>query len=157
MQCPTTLLLALDTAFDKRSWHGANLMGSVRGVAPGDAARAVGRRRTIWEQVLHAAYWKHRVLTRLAGKAKFPRPGSNWPRMPGERADAAWRADLDLLRATHAALRSHVASLAAIDDRTAWLIQGAAAHDLYHAGQIKLLRRMLGDVSGRSRRLPATR
>jgi hypothetical protein len=42
-------------------------------------------------------------------------------------------------------LRDAVAKLPAkrLDAKTIWLIQGAAAHDLYHAGQIKLLLRLL--------------
>ena len=140
------LLQSLDTAFDRRSWHGATLFGALRGVTAKTAARRVHGRKTVWEQVLHAAYWKQRVLNKLTGPARFPRRGSNWPPLPPKPDDAAWLADVELLRTIHRDLRAAVASLPPkrLDGTTAWLIQGAAAHDLYHAGQIMLLRRMMG-------------
>jgi len=139
------LLSVIDCAFDKPSWHGANLVSAVRGVDAQSAARRIRGRKCIWEQVLHAAYWKHAVLNKLAGTTPFERRGSNWPRMPG-RADAShWKTDLELLRGTHRRLREAIISLprGRLDEQSIWLIHGAAAHDLYHAGQIKLLRKLL--------------
>jgi hypothetical protein len=139
------LLDLLDRAFDKRSWHGATLSGAIRGVGADVAARSVHGRKSIWQQVLHAAYWKQRVLNHVVGPSRFPRKGSNWPAVPSDRSEAAWRADVQPLRGTHARLRAAVAALPAarLERKTIWLIQGAAAHDLYHAGQIKLLRRLV--------------
>jgi hypothetical protein len=145
----SVLLQALDTAFDKKSWHGATLMGALRGVDAATAIRKVHRRKSIWEQTLHAAYWKQRVLNKLAGPSRFPRRGSNWPAVPGSAHETAhetaWQADLALLRDIHGRLRAAVMELPKLklDPKTIWLIQGAAAHDLYHAGQIKLLLRLL--------------
>ena len=149
LRASAVLVDALDYAFDKRSWHGPNLMGALRGVTPTAAAVRVHGRKTIWEQLLHAAYWKHRVLKALLGEAQPPlgRRGTNWPVPPADASGPAWRADLQLLRGLHARLRTHVATLRPnqLDWRTAWLIHGAAAHDLYHAGQVKLLRRLASD------------
>ena len=141
----SVLLGALDNAFDKRSWHGANLTGALRGVSAAQAAKRMPGRKCVWEQLLHAAYWKHRVLTKLAGPTRFGRRGSNWPIMPTTPDEAAWRADVAMLREIHRDLRDAVSRLppAKLDGRTVWLIHGAAAHDVYHAGQIKLLRRFL--------------
>ena len=146
------LVDALDYAFDRRSWHGPNLMGALRGVGATEASRRVAGRKTIWEQALHAAYWKQRVLSKVAGPSRFPRPGSDWPPPPAEPTEAAWRADVDLLGELHRRLRSAVASMPPErlgDRQLIWLIHGAAAHDLYHAGQIRLLRRMTGLVRRR--------
>lgn len=111
------------------------------------AAKSIAGRKTIWEQLLHAAYWKHRVLSRLTigGRLRFPRRGSNWPIMPADRTAAAWKADLTLIREIHTRLRQVVLDTpkSKLIPRTIWLIQGAAAHDLYHTGQIKLLQRLL--------------
>lgn len=81
----------------------------------------------------------------------FPRPGRNWPALRDESSPAAWKADVALLRQTHAALRAVAASLpvSALDrpgagqkrTRLANLL-GIAQHDVYHAGQIRLLRRL---------------
>ena len=139
------LLDLLDRAYDKVSWHGPNLTGATRGVDAKTAARRVGRRKTIWEQVLHAAYWKQRVLNKLVGRTPFPRKGSNWPAMPSAKTDAAWRTDLRLLGEIHRRLREAVEHLdaKAIAPKTLMMIHGIAFHDIYHAGQIKLLRRLL--------------
>jgi uncharacterized damage-inducible protein DinB len=149
------LLANLDQAYDKRSWHGTNLRGSIRGLPAQKAAwRPARGRHNIWELVVHAAYWKYVVRRRLAGEARgsFPLKGSNWFERPTERTERAWRADVLLLEQTHRALRDAVAKLTPAQLRqkigdgknAAWLISGAAAHDLYHAGQIQLLKALSG-------------
>lgn len=151
---PILLLLAsLDEAFQVRSWHGANLRGSLRGVTAERALWRPGvRRHNIWEIVVHAAYWKYVVRRILTGgpRGSFPFQGSNW--FSRDEADAvAWRRDLQLLVNEHRQLRAAVAALpeARLDSLSpkrgftyAGLIRGVAAHDLYHAGQIQLLKRL---------------
>jgi DinB superfamily len=62
------LLANLDQAYDKRSWHGTNLRGSIRGLTAQKATWRPRRgRHNIWELVVHAAYWKYVVCRRLAG------------------------------------------------------------------------------------------
>ena len=150
------LLAALDEAYERRSWHGTNLRGALRGMTAAEAAwRPAPGRHNAWELALHCAYWKYAVRRRLAGtkRGSFPLTGSNWfPRPePGAETEAAWRADLRLLAGEHRALRAAVAGLAAGDlarcpaggrESVARLVRGVAAHDLYHAGQIQLLSRL---------------
>lgn len=58
----SVLLGQLNRAFNRRSWHGTNLMGSLRGLDPELAVwRPQPGRHNIAELVLHAAYWKYRV------------------------------------------------------------------------------------------------
>ena len=52
---PAALVDALDYAFDKRSWHGPNLIGALRGVTRAAASARIHGRKAIWEQLLHAA------------------------------------------------------------------------------------------------------
>ncbi len=142
----------LDRAFRGPSWHGTSLRGTLRGVKPSQALRKPApKRNSIWELVLHAAYWKYVVRRKLAGDARgsFPRKGSNFPDLPGKRDAAAWRADLKLLDEQHEALREAVLELTPSrlersqgTWRTLDLVLGAAAHDLHHAGQINLLKRL---------------
>jgi hypothetical protein len=148
------LLSVIDRAYNRQSWHGTNLRGSIRGVTPAMAAWRPGRgRHNIWELVVHAAYWKYTVWRRLTGEKRgsFPLAGSNWFTRPIERSDRAWRADVALLDRTHAALRKAIAALpgrqlhakpggSAISNFA--IIAGIAAHDLYHAGQIQLLKKL---------------
>ncbi len=137
------LLDIIDRAFDKRSWHGANLTSALRGVSPCDALKKPLGRRCVWEQLLHAIYWKHNIVNKLTTPTRFPRKGANWPRLPLEPDKTAWKADLALLHSEHERLRIAIEAMDHLTPQRLLLIQGAAAHDLYHAGQIKLLRRLI--------------
>ena len=150
------LLQILDQAFDRKAWHGTTLRGALRGLTPEVALwRPAPDRHNVWELLLHAAYWKYIVRRKLTRDASlsFPRSPSNFPAIP-EVADAkALKADLALLGAEHRALREVVASfpdrqLDELAEGSKWthleFIHGAAAHDLYHAGQIQLLKRLRG-------------
>ena len=147
------LLDGLDKAFDRRSWHGTNLKGALRGLTPETASRRPGPGRpSIWELALHCAYWKHRVLMRISGpRQPFPLEGANWFSRSEREGAACLKADLALLTKTHKELREAVAALSPKDlDRKAgrWTwretLLGAAAHDLHHAGQIQLIKRIKG-------------
>jgi hypothetical protein len=149
------LLQLLDEAYTRSAWHGPNLRGSIRGLTPREAAwRVKPGRHNIWEIVVHAAYWKYTVRRRLAGEKRgsFPLPGSNWFTRPLACKEKAWRADLDLLDQEHRRLREAVAAFQVHDlDRPARgsktvvrrLITGITLHDVYHAGQIQLIKRLL--------------
>lgn len=149
------LLRQLDQAFDARSWHGTNLRGSIRGLSLAEAAyRPQPARHNIWELVVHCAYWKYTVRRRLTGEKRgsFPLAGSNFFARPaGEARESDWRRDVALLEEVHAGLRAAVAALApgrlaarAAGGRLTNLdaVLGIVAHDLYHAGQIQLLKRL---------------
>ena len=151
------LLTILDQAYDHPSWHGTNLRGSIRRVSPAQASWRPGpSRHNIWELVVHAAYWKYAAWRRLAGadRGSFPIKGSNWFRRPPEEArsfERVWKADVALMDQAHASLRERVAQLSPRELHltprgskvsNVALISGVAAHDLYHAGQIQLLKRL---------------
>ena len=148
------LLFLIDTAYDKVSWHGPNLRGSLRGMTPALASwRPAPERHNIWELIVHAAYWKYVAWRRLTGakKGSFPLDGSNFLTRPVTPTAAALRADVELLDEMHRVLREAAAAVRPNDlDRGSEqrgvtkraLLTGVAAHDLYHAGQIQLLKRM---------------
>jgi hypothetical protein len=141
------LLELLDEAFNKKSWHGPNLRASVRGVSAREAAwRPDAERHNIWELTLHAAYWKYAVRRRLTGgrRGAFVLPGNNFFKRPVKLSEAAWTKDKAILAAEHRRLRAAIEQLrpASLTPKTLHLIRGAAAHDLYHAGQIRLLRQL---------------
>ena len=147
-----SLLCFLDEAFNQRSWHGTNLRGSLRGLSFHQAAwRPAPGRHNIWEIAVHAAYWKYAVRRRITGEKRgsFPLKGSNWFPRPVELSASAWKNDIALLEHEHQALRAAVAVLKARSafhgkrwEQILWGIRGVAAHDLYHAGQIQLLKRL---------------
>jgi hypothetical protein len=147
------LLTQIDQAYDRRSWHGTNLRGSIRGVTPAQAVwRPEPRRHNIQELIVHCAYWKYVVTRRLVQhkRGSFQLKGSNWFTRNAE-DPASLRADIELLHVCHRQLRATIAALnsraleapTADSKPTRWLVTGIIAHDLYHAGQIQLLKRMM--------------
>ena len=157
-----SLLTILDAAYDRPSWHGPNLRGSLRGVSLADACwRPAPGRHNLWELLVHAADWKYVAFRRLTGatRGSFACKGSNWLVRPETATAAAWKADLDVLETTHRTLRDAVAALTPtrLAERPGGsrvtnfaLISGVAAHDIYHAGQIQLLKRLCRDRIDRS-------
>ncbi len=149
------LLAVLDQAYDHKSWHGTNLRGSLRGLTLDTIVFRPGPgRHNIWELAMHAAYWKYAAARQLAGEKRghFPVKGSNYFVRPQEASEKAWRQDLAILDDCHKHLREVVARVPAsrLHDargaRGTWtaaeIITGIAAHDVYHAGQIQLLKRL---------------
>jgi hypothetical protein len=151
----TELLLAtIDAGYDRRSWHGPNLRGALRGVSIAEAAwRPAFGRHNIWELTVHSAYWKYDIRRRLTGEPSraFALEGSNFWSRPVEGTLKEWKDDLALLDVEHRRLRDAVAAF----PPKRWtekapgkpfdfegLVRGVAAHDIYHAGQIQLLKTM---------------
>ena len=148
------LLHALDEAYDRRAWHGTTLKGSLRGLTARQASwRPAPGRHNIRELTVHAAYWKYRVRRRLTGERRgsFAIDGNNWFERSGA-DEKAWRSERGLLEREHRALRQVVANLppgrlagplTGMRRRTALReIAGIALHDVYHTGQIQLLKAM---------------
>jgi uncharacterized damage-inducible protein DinB len=143
------LLAMVDEAYDRPAWHGPNLKGSLRRLTQAQAAwRPSARRHSAWELAVHAAYWKYAVRRWLTGgkRGAFPLEGSNWFERPA--GGRRWKEDLALLDEEHLRLREAIASIPAsrlskalpgTKQTLARLIWGIAAHDAYHAGQIRLL------------------
>lgn len=137
----------LNASYEKKGWHGPTLRGALRGLTANQAFwRPAHGRHSIWDFVLHCAYWKYAVWRKLTGsrRGSFARKGSNWfePPLPTERA---WRDDVQLLADAHRMLCEAVedAPLKIIRDK-ARVIYGVAAHDAYHTGQIQMLKKLYG-------------
>ena len=149
-----TLYRSVDRSFRGPAWHGPTLRSSLRGVTLEQAAfRPGAERHNIWELAVHAAYWKYRVCALISDlpRGSFELKGSNFYERPLERTQTAWVRDLELLEAWHDRLVAAVGAFS--PDRLGEpvgngrftfeaLIDGAAAHDVYHAGQIQLLKKL---------------
>jgi hypothetical protein len=159
MRDSTTELLVelLRRAYDVAAWHGPNLKGALRGV---DAARAGWRagpgRRSIGEIALHAACWKSVARRRLLGlpRGSFARAGSNWFALEDGLSEREWREIRALLDGEQSQLLEAVAGFepgrwgeTPASRRHTWagLVEGVAFHDVYHAGQIELIKRLRGE------------
>lgn len=143
------VLTLLDEGYQKKTWHGPNLRQSLKGVSARQAAWRPGPgRHNIWEVALHAAYWKYAVRRRIEGgkRGSFALKGHNFFPRPekGRLTEPAWNADKRLLEREHRAMRAAIAKALRLPRSDKYLRQlyGVAFHDVYHAGQIRLLRRL---------------
>jgi hypothetical protein len=153
------ILALVEEGFRKAAWHGPNLRSALRGVKAEEAAWRPGKgRHNIWEITIHAAFWKYEVAKRLTGSKQhgFPEKGRNWFARDGRglskgEAEKNWKRDLALLAKTHEKLRRAIGGLKEpeLDRRcrgsrqmAMYNMVGIAMHDVYHAGQIQLLRKL---------------
>lgn len=136
--------------YDGDAWHGPSLRGTLAGVTAAQAdARPVANGHSIWELVLHVAAWEGVVVSRLEGvRADEPEEG-DFP-AHADADERAWARDLAALDESHARLLKAVSSLTdeALDGRvvgqnysTAFMLRGLVCHNVYHAGQIALLKK----------------
>jgi uncharacterized damage-inducible protein DinB len=140
----------LRRAFDGSAWHGPALLELLADVDAATAfAKPLANAHSIWELLLHIEVWDGAGLRRLAGQKYQPTGLANFP-MPAKPTEAAWRKAVASAKRTHSALVKTVAALP--DERLCdrvpgkrydfyHMLHGIAQHELYHAGQIALLRK----------------
>ena len=149
MKAEALVLALLEEGYSKKTWHGPNLRQSLKGVTAKQAAwRPAAGRHNIWELTIHAAYWKYAARRRIEGgkRGSFALKGSNFFARPekNKATEGAWRSDLALLEREHQALELAIRRVLKTPRAKKLLpaVYGVAFHDIYHAGQIRLLRRL---------------
>lgn len=140
----------IETTFKGDSWHGPSLMKTLEGVDLEQAsARPLGERHTIWELVDHTTFWLEAILDALKDKAMPDPPMEvNWPRMGS--TDEHWSQSLRRLEAAVNMVLDELAgwrnedlgrTVPGKDYTFKQMLHGAVHHNLYHAGQIAILKR----------------
>jgi uncharacterized damage-inducible protein DinB len=138
-------------SFEGPAWHGPSVLEALEGVTPEAAhAHPLTGAHSVWELVLHLAGTYRLVLRRLAGEEAQLTPDQDWPPVPPP-TEASWREATDSLRDLNRRVRREVLAfdpvrldgpLCANVDYTAHTqFIGITQHDLYHAGQIALLKK----------------
>jgi len=143
----------LEKAFDKQPWYGPSLMEVLRGVQPFMVSKRVGQAHTMIELVLHMTAWRQFVIKRLMGDNEYQVTDDlNFPK-PSSSADAWKKALKDLEQSQNemvAAIKKFPEGKLAelvpgASHKYTWytLLHGIIQHDVYHTGQISLLKRAL--------------
>ncbi len=140
-------------AFEGEAWHGDSLLQLLAGVnAATAAAKPIKNAHSIWELILHIAAWDDIVRQRTGGKAVMPTDEQNFPPVK-DSSEAAWRKALEDTKRTHNELVKAVAAFPdsrlqeQVPGKTGdyynffYMFSGIAQHELYHAGQIALLKK----------------
>lgn len=143
----------LQRAFYGEAWHGPGMMELLDDVdAKTAAAKPLKDVHSIWELLLHVAAWDGAGLVRLGGKVCQLTGKKNFPVVP-EPTQEAWREAVDEAKRTHDRLVATVAGLndSRLRDRVPgkkydfyYMLHGIAQHELYHAGQIAILKKAAG-------------
>jgi len=146
------ILDQLDRGFSGDAWHGPSLMTVLDGVSAEDASKhPIRGAHSIWELVHHIGSWNTISQHRLAGEDVKVTPERDWPPV-WEVSDTAWKRALEDLVESHRRLRESVKEFsdeqlgtkATGPDYTCYVVlQGMVQHDLYHAGQIVMLKKAL--------------
>jgi uncharacterized damage-inducible protein DinB len=143
----------LQRAFDGHAWHGPAVREVLAGMTAADAAaRPLQQAHSIWDIVLHIAAWENVVRRRLQGEVIDDLPSEDdWPGMR-EASEEAWRLTVQRLEQGNRALRDAITQQdeARLEEMVPGkgysvytMLHGIIQHDLYHAGQIAVLKKAL--------------
>jgi uncharacterized damage-inducible protein DinB len=141
-------------------WHGSPLLSILEGVnAEQAAAKPLPAAHSIWELVLHITGWKSEVRRRLSGAPAGEPDEGDWPDV-GDPTPARWSEAIARLKSAHEQL---VAAVRTLPESTLYtptndprnrplgtgvsyyvMLHGVGQHDVYHAGQIAIVRKGLG-------------
>ena len=147
-------------AFNGRAWHGPSVLSLLAGVTAAQAAaHPVPGAHSIWELTLHIGAWENACLRRLQGDPAQLTDDEDWPSVDDTSEDS-WTATKQRLIDVHEQLLNAISStdelrldLPIIDARDAEYssvyvtLHGGVQHDLYHAGQIAILKKALQGVA----------
>ena len=143
------LIDQIKTTFNGDSWHGPNLVKTLNGIDKDQAStRTVGERHTIWELTDHITFWLEEVQKSVKAKKNLEHSGNDWPRMGATEAD--WKQSVNRLEAAVNMLVGELSTwknsdLAETVPEAKFtfkqMLHGIIHHNLYHAGQINILRK----------------
>jgi len=153
---PGRLADQLRRALEGEAWHGPSVLECLANVSAEQAsARPIAGAHSIWELVLHLCSDYALVLRRLSGDGRELSSAEDWPACPPA-TEENWRRTVQELTNLNLSLRRAVEAFpeerldqALVPDPpyTAYTqFIGVTQHNLYHAGQIVLLKRALGSV-----------
>ena len=147
----TLIAEQLRRAFDGDAWHGPALLELLQDLdAATAAAKPLPDVHSIWELVLHIAVWDAAAGRRLNGEQTQPTGTANFPIVPRP-TEAAWRKTIADTKRTHDVLVKTVRVLpeSRLRERVPgkkydfyFMLHGVVQHELYHAGQIAILKKM---------------
>jgi uncharacterized damage-inducible protein DinB len=153
MSEPARLADQIRRAFDGDAWHGDSVLELLKGLhAATAAAHPLANTHSIWELVLHITAWDDAVTRRTGGTSLTLSDEENFPAVQ-DTSEAAWRKALDHMTQKHNELVNAVKAFpeSRLSERVPgktqdyytfyYMFSGIVQHELYHAGQIALLKK----------------
>ena len=150
----STLRGILKSTTEGPAWHGPATLEVLKDISPEKAvARPIENAHTIWELLLHMNAWQRYTLRALyseeVGDPQDMAEDENWPAIETETQEAWDRSVLDF-QTVNVGIRSLLDGMSddsleetvpGRDFAMKVLVHGVAQHNLYHAGQISLLKK----------------
>lgn len=146
----TDIVAELRNIHDGDAWHGPSLRELLSAVTAEQAsAKPITGAHSIWEIVLHILGWGNVFRRRLEGNPMSTPPEGDFPPV-GDTSQEAWLETLSRLEDSQAQLLGTVArlndsvltqNLIGGEHTNRFLLRGIVRHQVYHAGQIALLRK----------------
>ena len=143
----------LDEGYGPGAWYGSDLRAAIADVPPSAAfARPAPGRHNIAEVALHHAYWVGQIEAKLTGAPAnaFPLVGEDWFELNDD-SRLSWTAVTTLVDAAQQRLGRAVGEIASgartsplSESERFDLVIGITGHAAYHAGQIQLLKKLVG-------------
>ena len=140
-------------AFEGEAWHGDSVLEILEDIdAKTAAAKPVPNAHSIWEILLHIAAWDDAIIRRAHGKVVKLSDAENFPAVADHR-ETAWQAAISKVKSKHEELVKTVAAFPdsrlqeQVPGKTEsyynfyYMFSGIVQHELYHAGQIVLLKK----------------
>jgi uncharacterized damage-inducible protein DinB len=146
-------------SFDGEAWHGPSVLQLLSGItAQQAAAHPIPGAHSIWELTLHIAAWEDACRRRLQGDPAQLSDAEDWQSVD-DTSEAAWERTKQLLTDNHRELLNTIATLDESrlnepiikDPNTPFssvyvTLHGGVQHNLYHAGQIAMLKKALENL-----------
>ncbi len=146
----------LKRAFEGGAWHGPGVLEILKGVTAAQAvARPFRNAHNIWELVLHITAWEGACRRRLEGDRAELSDSEDWPSV-GDTSELTWEQAKTFLVEGHRRLRAAIAETveSRLDEpilpgmpSVYVTLHGVIQHDLYHAGQIAILKKALSEAA----------
>jgi uncharacterized damage-inducible protein DinB len=153
------ILDQMDRAFEGDAWHGPPLRPMLEGLSAEDASKhPIPGAHSIWELVHHITAWNTIMRDELGGASAQITPEVDWPPV-WDTNEVEWRRAVQNLADAHTRLRQAAEKLRddQLDEQPSKrtsnsryvMLHGIVQHDLYHAGQIAVLKKALRTMGGR--------
>lgn len=154
----TTIAGMLKSVVDGPAWHGPSVMELVETLSAEQARReSIKGAHSIWKLLLHMTAWQEYALRVLDGGDSEALEGeADWPPVPDPPTDVAWDTTKRMFEGGMRELRERIihldetqlrARVPGRDFPLKVLLHGLVHHNLYHCGQIALMRKSLGIVA----------
>jgi uncharacterized damage-inducible protein DinB len=140
-------------SFEGEAWHGDSINEILAGITAKQAAsHPIPDAHSIWELVLHIAAWDGAVLRRTRGSAVTLNDLENFPPVK-DTTEPAWQRAIEYAKSIHKDLVNEVSKFpeSRLEEQVPgktetyynffYMFSGIVQHELYHAGQIAVLKK----------------